>query len=308
MISVIIPMYDTGNLICRCLDAILDQDYEGEYEVIVVDDGSTDNSASFVRLYADRGVRLVCKPNGGPASARNRGLDECSVESRWVTFIDSDDYVEPNFLSALASLGGDMKICALLPDYGEWSGREWTDGEVRRYEEPAKSAEFASLLKTGTICPFWNKLYSLDIIRRERLRIAEMRMLEDSDFNFRYLTLCNDVEWCNRRVYNYIRRDGSETSKADAAMVEGYADLHSRMLQWFDGSLAREVDEFVYPQYFALLRRLIMSGDHAIPRRLIGHPMVRQAFRSHRCCAMGERIAHGLMRCGWFGIAARLLF
>lgn len=88
-ISVIIPLYNKGALVRRAIDSVLKQDFGGVLEVVVVDDGSTDNGTSFVRACQDARVRLVSKPNGGVSSARNRGIREARGE--WIVFLDADD-------------------------------------------------------------------------------------------------------------------------------------------------------------------------------------------------------------------------
>ena len=89
-ISVIIPVYNAEKTIRRCLESIMSSEYE-EYEVVVVDDGSTDNSASILFEYAnrDRRVKIINQPNSGPAIARNKGLE--LAEGEIIAFVDSDD-------------------------------------------------------------------------------------------------------------------------------------------------------------------------------------------------------------------------
>lgn len=91
-ISVIIPVYNAEKTIRRCLESIMSSEYE-EYEVVVVDDGSTDNSASILFEYAnrDRRVKIINQPNSGPSIARNKGLE--LAEGEIIAFVDSDDYV-----------------------------------------------------------------------------------------------------------------------------------------------------------------------------------------------------------------------
>ena len=99
-ISVIIPVYNAEKTIRRCLESIMSSEYE-EYEVIVVDDGSTDNSASILFEYAnrDRRVKIINQPNSGPSIARNKGLE--LAEGEIIAFVDSDDYVRNDYLDQL---------------------------------------------------------------------------------------------------------------------------------------------------------------------------------------------------------------
>ena len=99
-ISVIIPVYNAEKTIRRCLESIMSSEYE-EYEVIVVDDGSTDNSASILFEYVnrDRRVKIINQPNSGPSIARNKGLE--LAEGEIIAFVDSDDYVRNDYLDQL---------------------------------------------------------------------------------------------------------------------------------------------------------------------------------------------------------------
>ena len=101
-ISVIIPLYNKANYICRALDSVFSQTFD-DYEVIVVNDGSTDNGPKMVLKYNDRRLKMITQNNAGPGAARNRGLKEC--HDHYVTFLDADDEWLPHFLeTSLANL------------------------------------------------------------------------------------------------------------------------------------------------------------------------------------------------------------
>ena len=92
-ISVIIPVYNAEKTIRRCLESIMSSEYE-EYEVILIDDGSTDNSVSIISEFANRNrrIKIFTQPNSGPSAARNKGLT--LAEGEIIAFVDSDDYVD----------------------------------------------------------------------------------------------------------------------------------------------------------------------------------------------------------------------
>lgn len=99
MISIIVPVYNVDTFLKKCVDSILSQSYKN-FELILVDDGSTDNSGNICDYYAsiDKRVRVIHKINGGVGAARNTGMS--IAKGKYITFIDSDDYVEPEYLSA----------------------------------------------------------------------------------------------------------------------------------------------------------------------------------------------------------------
>lgn len=102
-ISIIVPIYNVENYLCRCIDSILAQSF-ADFELILVDDGSPDGSGQICDEYAakDSRVRVFHKPNGGVSSARNLGLDNAC--GQWIAFIDPDDYVDIDYLNELYSL------------------------------------------------------------------------------------------------------------------------------------------------------------------------------------------------------------
>lgn len=108
-ISVIVPVYKVEQYIHRCVDSILAQSFT-DFEIILVDDGSPDNCGKICDEYAqkDSCVKVFHKPNGGVSSARNLGLNNAKGE--WVTFIDSDDYIEQGFFSIPKDTSEDLLI------------------------------------------------------------------------------------------------------------------------------------------------------------------------------------------------------
>lgn len=98
LLSIIIPLYNKQNCILESLHSVLNQRFE-EYEIVIVDDGSTDNSIFVVKTVSDDRVRLFCKQNGGPSSARNYGIKQAKGE--WILFLDADDTLEEKSLEII---------------------------------------------------------------------------------------------------------------------------------------------------------------------------------------------------------------
>jgi glycosyltransferase involved in cell wall biosynthesis len=99
--SIVVPLYNKGNEIARALDSILSQTYS-YYEIVVVDDGSTDNGPEIVRQFSDERIKLVSQENGGVSVARNRGIMEATYE--YISFLDADDEWKPYYLETVRNL------------------------------------------------------------------------------------------------------------------------------------------------------------------------------------------------------------
>lgn len=146
MISVIIPLYNKEKSITTTLESILAQTYT-DYEVVVVDDGSTDNSANIVRKLSNEKIRLISQPNGGVSAARNAGI--MAAKGDYIAFLDADDLWAPNYLEILAAL---IKDC---PDAGLYSlGYAEIDGN-----EIPESDIVTTTIERGMIIQPWNKKY-----------------------------------------------------------------------------------------------------------------------------------------------------
>lgn len=101
MFSVVIPLYNKGALIKRSIDSVLSQTFQ-DFEIVVVDDGSKDISADFVKAYSDARVKYFYKANGGVSSARNYGIENSTQE--WIVFLDADDELLPNALETFRAM------------------------------------------------------------------------------------------------------------------------------------------------------------------------------------------------------------
>lgn len=251
VVSVIVPVYKTKMYLAECVDSILGQTME-DFEVLLVDDGSPDESGALCDAYArrDARVRVIHKENGGVSSARNRGME--LAKGRFIVFIDSDDHVAPDYLKDLldaeAEAGADGQNVLVLSDYQPFSE---SGPEERIFPERmtmdlvpggTSAQQFRELVFAFRVFPPYCKLYRSDIIRDRGLRFdTTIRTAEDFDFNRRYLEYVDRICYISSVCYHY--RVGYKAYRPSNHGVLGQSEIKSAHIM-ANGivSLARKLD------------------------------------------------------------------
>ena len=203
--SVIIPVYNGEGTICRCLDSLLEQPHENA-EILLINDGSRDKSAELCRQYArEHGcVRYFEKENGGVSSARNLGLEAAAGE--YILFVDSDDYVTPDYFAvidrAMEQWDPDMLLFS-LKCFGVRND-VWETGEFFA-EEDSETAEFVrKASKAYLYSNLMTKSFRREIIRRHGLRFDEaLQIGEDQLFIFAYTMHIKRMASIKNVLYRY---------------------------------------------------------------------------------------------------------
>lgn len=210
LVSVIVPVYNTAPWLRKCLDSIINQTYRN-LEIICVNDGSTDDSASILDAYAakDARIKVIHQGNAGVSVARNRGVDIAAGE--YVTFVDSDDWLEPDAYEHLLpwmGKGADM-VC-----FGVEGIKE--NGEVVReeyYNLPASGEQIPnSRLIDATNAYIWNKLFRLELIKQQKVTFPVGKRYEDAVFFYIAAALCRTICYVPEVKYCYLQRADSFTN------------------------------------------------------------------------------------------------
>ncbi|MCL2171196.1 MAG: glycosyltransferase family 2 protein [Defluviitaleaceae bacterium] len=268
--SIIVPAYNISEYIDQCISSILSQKYQN-YELILINDGSTDNSGTICDSY-DNGeqVRVIHKENGGLSSARNAGLDAALGD--YVLFVDGDDFIAEGSLGRIAAaLDADgspdvmfLGVCLYFDNTDDISFVNMFD----RCEIFGKSrdAVLAQLCRGGQFhVGAWAKA-----VRRELAQNTgfweDIRIGEDVDFSYRLYLAAVDFSLCAAPYYHYRQnRPGSIMAKNPADRCFDLIRITDRLLEinpncpW--------MPRFLYHQYFVLLT-LYKSADEAARRRL----------------------------------------
>lgn len=221
-LSIIIPVYNAEQFIARCIESIYKGNplHTSDFEVICVNDGSTDGSKHVLeRLSACySNLRVIHKTNGGPGAARNRGI--LNAKGEYIYFVDSDDTINPRCLCI--SLREVEKHQADLGVLGYNLCSENDNGKIailrsnsisNTFQLPEKNSTFVSpsdLISSPMYQSFsWSFLFSRDVIENNNLTYPKLHYMEDEYFVLNYITLCARILPIDQITYNYIVRDDS---------------------------------------------------------------------------------------------------
>lgn len=235
-VSIIIPVYNVERYLRECLDSIA-QLKAFSWDAILVDDGSTDSSGSICDEYAKQNsrFRVIHQKNAGVSAARNAGLD--AAKGEWIWFVDSDDSINPDFEISNPEVLNDA-------DYVLFDMRKFHDGEeLNSLEHQKGKVKFADLSKNDFLCKFqcnhhqrlfYKKTWVM-IDHHQRLAFSQgIRVGEDLEFQYKYLTRCQRPIRLDAVLYNYRLREGSATQDASYRRknVEDLPLVIERLLRW----------------------------------------------------------------------------
>ena len=208
LVSVIVPVYNAEKTIENTLRSVLCQTLP-DFEVVAVDDGSTDKSLSICRSLAqeDSRIRVLSRPNGGCGAARNTALD--AALGTYLCFVDADDKLEPDALENMVRCmeGCDLLIARFYFQFGDNLDTKQCLGVVQEEGKRTGDEMMLRLMRHPTTFYFsvlWNKMYRRDIVQKNQIRFDEtMHWGEDSLFNFAYMAHVRQMYFLKTPVYSY---------------------------------------------------------------------------------------------------------
>lgn len=254
LISVIVPVYNVESYLDRCIESILKQTY-CQLEIILIDDGSTDNSGSMCDTYSskDKRVKVIHKENGGLSDARNVGIDAC--KGKYITFVDSDDFLDKTYIAFLYYLirQGEYQISICNPKYyydGDqiiaWNGKE----VIKKMNniEALKIMLYQQYYDTSA----WGKLYEKHLF--SSVRFPKGRLFEDLGTIYKIMLLSKNVIFSNRELYYYQQRNTSISG-------EKYNDRKKDYLEFAEQIFSEVKEE--YPELkLAAASRCVSVASH----------------------------------------------
>lgn len=260
-LSIIVPVYNVENYLRKCVDSLLAQDIS-DYEMILVDDGSTDNSGAICDNYASPVtgnpspvtplIRVIHQPNGGLSAARNSGIKVAQGE--YIMFVDSDDYIEPNLLGALVKRMDEEHLDVLRYNYRNVRMTDSVYEEFSPNKDPKRDVDYSESVvdgetflneRLGPGCYAWQFILHRDLLltpytlhstqEKDNCLFTEGIYFEDTEWTPRLLLKAKRVASTTMVVYNYLWRTGSITLPTDPlkrkkviedkiALIRGFQD------------------------------------------------------------------------------------
>ena len=211
LVSIILPVYNVEKYIAKSIRSVLNQTYTN-FELLVINDGTLDNSIGVVEQFKDSRIQIFHKENGGLSDARNYGLERAKGE--YVYFMDSDDWIEPNLLEVCISAIEKYKTDFII--FGYHLDRESIEGELLStkemihnevvFDRNRKNLTFENNT-LGLMGYAWNKLYKTTFLKKNELLFEKgISLVEDILFNAKVYELSTQIVFIKGALYHYIDR------------------------------------------------------------------------------------------------------
>lgn len=214
LITVIVPVYNAEKYLTRCIKSILLQTYKN-IQLILINDGSTDNSLRIIEEYAanDNRIVVIDKENAGVSDSRNRGLD--IAEGEYIGFVDADDYIEPNMYELMhyeiSSSNASICCCGYRQEYtGYRYDIAINEKIIISGEENVISRYLRQDIRNGIFDGNWNKLFRRDCIGN--IRYKNIKHGEDILFQYNTFKKCSEMICLPDLLYHYVNNDNSATN------------------------------------------------------------------------------------------------
>lgn len=262
MISVIVPVYNTEQYLPRCIESILSQSFT-DFELLLIDDGSTDGSGAICDEYAkkDYRIRVFHQENRGSAASRQLGFEK--AEGFYIAAVDADDWVEANYLESMMDVA--LKKNADLVVSAYWNNKMGEDTYVANEPQGVDVLSWQSsfLGYHGCHAGLWNKLLRKDLLCQSNVLIPKYDFYEDMVCTISYLQQCRNLSYCPIAAYHYCINDNSLTYETDSSkrikrfeeMLKNMQDLYLSMSKADRAELEEDIMDRVNSEKIRILEK-----------------------------------------------------
>lgn len=270
-LSIIVPVYGVEKYIDKCLDSLVKQSLK-EIEIIVVNDGTKDNSQKiidkYVKKYPDK-IKSYIKENGGQGSARNYGLKKTTGE--YIGYVDSDDFVEKDMYKKLYNKAKennyDIVVCGNYNVSEDYQNKN-IDAFINNYNTDLENIFFGKMA-------VWNKIYKRDILIKNKLEFKEKVWYEDLAFTLKAIMNSNTFAFIDEPLYDYLIREGSTMNNSNVQrnleILDAFNDIlsyiqHNKKEEYFNKIEFLAIDHIYIS---AIVRVLKAEADDKVKRETI---------------------------------------
>jgi glycosyltransferase involved in cell wall biosynthesis len=299
-ISVVIPVYNVEKYLHRCVDSILTQTFQ-DFEIILINDGSQDKSGVICDEYAlkDKRVKVIHKKNARVAAARNDGIR--IAKGKYLSFIDSDDWIEPEMYQQMVFKAEELTLDLVMCDYKKKSDGDYEDKRTQPIRgghysrENIKNELYPCLIMFDHVefsptISNWVCLFNLEFLKRNKLYYDEdIHYCEDSIFGSKVLYNATNFYYLkDKHYYNYFYNPNSTTNTYNDKKWNSYLKINDRLIKYFgkvtDFNFSRQIK--INMLYFALnelgqIRYSKMDKVEKIDKikKIMYHPKVMEVFK-----------------------------
>lgn len=270
-LSIIVPVYGVEKYIDKCLNSLVKQSLK-EIEIIVVNDGTKDNSQKiidkYVKKYPDK-IKSYIKENGGQGSARNYGLKKATGE--YIGYVDSDDFVEKDMYKKLYNKAKennyDIVVCGNYNVSEDYQNKN-IDAFINNYNTDLENIFFGKMA-------VWNKIYKRDILIKNKLEFKEKVWYEDLAFTLKAIMNSNTFAFIDEPLYDYLIREGSTMNNSNVQrnleILDAFDDIlsyikHNKKEEYFDKVEFLAIDHIYIS---AIVRILKANADNKIKKETV---------------------------------------
>ena len=272
-VSIIVPVYNVERYIVRSMDSLVNQTLK-DIEIIVVNDGSTDNSKKLIEIYQEKypnKIKLVDKKNGGLSDARNYGIPYATGE--YIAFLDSDDYVELDTYEKMYNKAkeddSDLVECDFIWEYPD---RKRVDtGKI--YNNKKEMLTYARVVA-------WNKLIKRSLIEEHKMEFPKGLRYEDVEFFYKMVPYYNKVSFVKEPLIHYIQRSSSISNTQNERTKEIFTIMDNVIKYYKENNLYEEYKtelEYTYARLLlcSSLFRITKIEDAKIRKQLLNETWTR---------------------------------
>ncbi|MEE3342814.1 MAG: glycosyltransferase family 2 protein [Bacilli bacterium] len=264
-ISIIVPVYNSEKFLDKCIQSVLNQSYQN-FELVLVNDGSTDNSLSIIEKYTkDNRIKLINKKNSGVSDTRNVGIEVATGDL--IMFLDSDDYFEENYLYEMITELNNNN-CELVISGLTYRDENYKLLKKQLYTNKTKKINFndiiLDMINTLYFSSCYKMLFKKSFLEEKNIKFDKnLKYGEDTMFAYNLLKNCSSIFYINSTGYNYVQNSSSVLHKNDLNSIIKYMDDSIFLLSNFEEDIE---DQYIIPnriltKYNICLKKLCINKD-----------------------------------------------